>query len=1352
MDQDLAACCAAVRGADDTKGTAFLLSREHRLLATCAHVVDYAGAGPGEWVSLRLPAGGEEIRAYVVPDRWRPADAEDVAILRVAEDLPDEFAELPLGTSTDATGHPCRTFGFPPDKPLQGLAGSGTVLARIRDESGRQILQLTDAPEITPGFSGGPLHDPLARRVVGMVVSILAPDEFGRLVTTAFAVPVETLAGLCPELTVSDVSPYRGLEPFRETESEFFFGREDAVRRMLTLLRQDPRFLPVLGPSGSGKSSLVQAGLLPRLREGAVPGAERWRLMVTRPARLHELETSLPGVSADIGDAARRWLDLNRDAERLLLVVDQFEEIFLSGDDASRARFLEQLARAVDDPALPLGVILTMRDEFYSRLVREAPAFGRMLEEGLCNVPPTLDQMDLADIVERPALRLGLRFEAGLVDRIVHDTVRLSPAPVDDGALSTVLPLLQFALGELWEGRRDGVLQHLTYERMQGVGGGLSRWADRALERIDSAQMPLARRGLRLLVHLGDESQGTPDSRWRRPIAALAAEEERAPMAAVMGRLADERIVVTSLDRQSGEEMVELIHDALLREWGTLKHWIRTDREFLGWLQGLEQQRHSWWQSDGPDGHDTGRLLRGRDLDTARRMLAERAVDLTPAQREYITLSQQAWDREQNRLREALTEADRQRELAERRLAAAVIREQAARALTLLPLQPVAGLVTAADAVLRNLAELPADMLETAQISLHAALYQSRERGVAAEHTAPVTGLSVSPDGLLIASSGMDRTVRLWDVQGRSVGWPLTGPEDAVTCVAFHPDGRLIAAGGGDCTVRVWDLNGRQVRAPLEGHEDTVTALAHDPHGRLLATGGADRTIRLWHPDGTPAGPPLTGHQDAVTCLAFDADGRLASGSADRTVRLWNTDDGTELALLPGHEDSVTCLAFGAQGRLASGGADRTVRLWNRDGRPVGTPFTGHEDAVTCLAFDAGAGRLVTGSLDRTIRLWDRRGRAQHTPMIGHTDAVTAVSCTPDGRTIVSGGTDRTVRFWDTEGFGADSVIAAHPTDVNGIALIRGDQLLLSGSADGTIRAWTREGQPVGPAWVGHDGFVYDLAAHDTAERVASAGADGTVRLWDLNARAVASPLTGHRGPVNAVALSPDGTVVASGGADRTLRLWRTTGEPLGAPLEGHEDEVRGLTFSPEGTVLASAAADGTVRRWSTAGDALGPPLTGHEGEVRDLVFSPDGTSLATVGLDGTLRLWTAEGEPLGEPARGHAGGVYAVRFTPDGAHLLTGGADATLRLWSRRGLPASEPFRGHRAPVWRVEVGQDGRFVVSGGEDGSLRTWDAGWRAWLEQAARRLAGHPGPGGVFQQTFASVNARCTQQPWLDARR
>jgi hypothetical protein len=611
-------------------GTGFLVGE--RLLVTCAHVLtgdgldDEPPAGPVTVVFAHLD--GAAWSARVDPQLWRSPREQDVAFLRLDEPPPTQAQPLALGASEGIRGHRVKAFGFPVNAPGAGHYGCGMAGDQILGDGGSPLLQLTDCSEVTEGFSGGPVLDERTGLVIEMVGAVTRPDRLGRGQTTAYVTPTETLREACPELTISQVCPYRGLEPFTAADAAWFHGRGRVIDLVLASLRRDRRFLALLGPSGAGKSSLIHAGVLPALANGALPGSDRWGWLSVRPAAdpFVQLEQAgLVGAADGLAVAARRWLDDRPGHERLVLVIDQFEELLVLTPPPLRTALLEQLIGLVEqEPAVT--VIVVLRDDFYGRLAIAAPALMRLVEQGLVNIPAVLEADELEAIIRQPTAAVGLALEPGLVERIATDAALAAPTdPPGSRAVVTVLPLLEFALTQLWQRREDGRLTHQAYERIGGVIGGLARWCDQAYHALPPAQQSVARRIVTSLIRPGDEAAHIPPTRQRRTFDQLHAETAGASQDAnseidlVVAELADWRLVVTSRDPVTGEPMVELVHEALLQEWGLLRQWLAEDHEFLVWRDGLEASYAQWTASSGGQAdHDPDLLLRGSAFEQAR--------------------------------------------------------------------------------------------------------------------------------------------------------------------------------------------------------------------------------------------------------------------------------------------------------------------------------------------------------------------------------------------------------------------------------------------------------------------------------------------------------------------------------------------------------------------------------------------------------------------------------------------------------------------------------------------------------------------------------------------------------------
>ncbi|HEX8159471.1 MAG TPA: AAA family ATPase [Solirubrobacteraceae bacterium] len=965
-----------------------------------------------------------------------------------------------------------------------------------------------------------------------------------------------------PVVLTDDVAPYRGLRVFGEEDAQFFFGRDREIQRLLEKLKSST-FVAVLGPSGSGKSSLVRAGLVPELRAGALVEVEDWHVLVLRPgaapltALAAQLARLLPGqaMQSTLDALARdpRTMHLcvelaladRPSGERVLVVIDQLEEVFtLCTDPAERRLLFSTLSYATAAPGPRSVVIITMRSDFYGRCAAY-PELAQLITAQQMLVGP-MNTDGLRQAIEEPAHRVGLELEEGLSETILADVA------AEPGAL----PLLEHALLELWERRRGAMLTLEGYRQTGGVHGALAQRADAILTCLTPDEQQIARR---TLLRLTQPGEGTEDTRRRAARSELAPECD-GRFDDVLARLVDARLLTTGRD-ETGVEVVDVSHEALIRGWPRLRDWIDADRAGLLIHRRLTDAAREWATLN----REPGALYRGARLAAAREWASDHADDVNELEHDFLCISQAT---EQNEL-QAARRRKRFRVLAigltvvsvvvaafavwalgQRSAAQRQARETTSVALSLsaaplLNKRPELALPLALEA---NRASPRAE----ARISAFAALTAARDPGVLAilhGHTDDVRSVALNRNGRMLASAGLDGTVRLWDLHThKQTGALPTAHHEVIFGVAFSPDGHILASAGTDTTVRLWDVRThKQLGEPLNGHKDAVNSVAFSPDGRTLASGGDDETVRMWDlKTHRQLGRSLTDHTDIVNSVAFSPDGRtLASGGADKTVRIWDT----------------------------------TTH------RQLGPPLTGHTDVVNCVAFSPDGRTLAFGGDDQTVRIWDTKTHRQLGPaIIGHTDIVNSVAFSPDGRTLASGGADKTVRIWNTK---------TH--------------------------------RQLGRALIGHSSAVLSVVFSPDARTLASGSGDRTIRLWKTGThRRLRTELTVHGGAFFSVAFSPDGHTLATAGAARTVLLWNMrTHRQLGAPLRGHTSAVLSVAFSHDGRTLASASGDETVRLWDTQSNLqLGSPLRGHTSFVNDVAFSSDDRTLASASNDDMIRLW----------------------------------------------------------------------------------------------------------------------------------
>ncbi len=1315
-------------------GTGFVVSNDG-LLVTCAHVL---GRPCPERVSAIFLATNERREATVEMQWLRDVDAEDMAILRVQGGLPQEVRSLPLGSSTGVSGHKISTFGFPSAGEVEGIAGYGKVLGRgSQTKVGQPLLQLRSS-EITQGFSGAPVWDELRKRVIGMVVIVATPDASGKMGETAFATPTETLQRVCTDLQILDINPYRGLNPFTEAQAKFFFGRKQEVDRLLDKLRLDPRFLLILGPSGSGKSSIVQAGLIPQLRSGVLPGSDCWQIMLTRPADNPFQQLTAQGLATEsnnLTEAVREWLNQHPEHTQIVLILDQFEELLVNCPEEMSQDFLAQLT-ALLDANLPITVIAIMRDDFYTHFAQHVKLAQRLEQNGgLIHVSPTLQWDELVAIVQEPARVVGLRFEEGLVEEIVEDSIE-SDTSEEGGRVGrcAILPLLEFALTELCERREDGVLTFKAYEKVGGVTGGLRQWADQTFNSLeDERKKHLASRIFTDLVYIGNENEDLPDTRRRRALKSLYRnEDEREDTYKLARRLANARLLVTSYDPSSNEVTVEIIHDALLREWGLLKWWLKRDGPFLRWHQELERRAQAWVETNPNETRYIDRLLRGSSLSESEGWMELRAADLSEVEQQFIKASREQQNQEDLRwkmlyqkVEQQRQEAVRQREEAEKQRQEAIRqREEAEKQRAEAVRQRRIALARQLTAQAELLRGQQGHLLQRSVLLAIEALQRlpSLEADQALRYglrllPRPITRLAprgdlaamaLSSDGRYLVIATRDSNIEVWDVSsGRQLLRLFV--EAGVKYVVFSQDARCFATVGTDSTVRVWETSsGRQVARLFNGSNVNSVMLSQD--ARYLVTTSGESIAWAWEVVTNRAIGRLA-HEGLIRAVTFSSDGRyIATASVDGTARLWETIGARQVARL-NHERSVSALAFSPDGLyLATASDDCYVRLWLwRPGSSSQPTLLSHEYSVNALTFNPDGSYLATASQDHTARVWETSSGRQVTRM-NHQGSVNAIVFAPDGRYLATTSADRTVGVWETES-GYQLICLPHKDVdfkvgdyIRNIAFSPDGRYLATASENGSTGMWE-----IITGRLTHKRRVSAVAFSSDGSYLATGSEDGTAGIWEVK--------SGYRhlqlscgSKVWAVAFSPDGRYLATGSGDGMVGLWETLAGRQPVRM-AHKRSVNDLAFSPDGRYLATAGDDMTAQVWETASGRLLFSLS-HNDTVNAVAFSPDGRYLATASNDTNACLWEmATGRHIAYLP--HRLVVNEVAFSPDGRYLATASWDHTAKIWETSS--GRELFRlPHRSKVWSVAFSPAGislkdSLVATASKDHTARVWETG-------------------------------------------
>ncbi|BAY09356.1 nSTAND1 domain-containing NTPase [Calothrix sp. NIES-2098] len=1150
------------------------------------------------------------------------------------------------------------------------------------------------------------------------------------------------------------ICPYRGLRAFAEEDAQYFFGRESLTQHLISQIAHKS-FLAVVGASGSGKSSVVQAGLMAQLRLGKqLPGSDSWLIKCLRPGArpLEELARRLGEGGRSRGAGSREqggiedspspelvlegmlyqgvegfvyWLR-SRPEAMVILVVDQFEELFTLAPSEDRQRFLDLVLGAIEYASDKFKLVVTLRADFIAACL-EVPALANLLQESSVLVPPNLSDRDYRRVIINPAEQVSLKVEPELVEVLVQE---LNHSAGD-------LPLLEFVLEQLWEYRQEGELTLAAYQQqVGGIKGALERKAQAVYEGLDTQAQDCARWIFLSLTQLGD---GTEDTRRRVLKSELVVQKYPAALVErTLQVLTAAKLVVVNLEEEGsrgqdkgdkgdkGDSVmvslpasavtIEVVHEILIRHWSTLRWWLEENRSRLRSQRQIEQAAALWKYNH----EQADFLLQGIRLAEAEEIYVKYTDELSQDVQRFIAACLAERQRQQFEQKKRLRQAQKaivvisvlgiaasgfgglayvQKQAAQLREISALNASSEALLLSNQQLEALIASVKAGREVKQVFA--PNKDIQLATVAtLQQAVDQTQEVNRLQGHSQQVDAVSFSPDGKIIVSASDDGTIKLWHTDGKLINTIIDNQSRFID-IDFSHNGKFIAASI-DKIIKLYTIDGKLIKI-FAGHNDIVNSVDFSPDDKTLVSASRDKTIILWRSDGSLI-KSWNAHNGWVNTVSFSPDGQIiASGGEDNLVKLWQA-NGKLLQTMSGHKERVTCVKFSPDGKfIATASGDKTIKLWNIQGKLLQT-IEGNTNQINSISFSPDGKLLAAGDADAILKIWSVQDKSTieiQQIFRGHGAQINDISFSPDRKIIASASADKTVRIWRVN----NNTKTQNKGNFYSVSVSHDNKTFAAAGWDGIIKIWGNNGEFI-KSLSGNKQIIYAVDFSLNSQIIAAASDNKTIKLWNIANTSLLQTLTGHTARVTSISFSPDGKMLASGSADKTIKLWQLPDAKLLQTFKGHTDAITSISFSADGKIIASGSYDKTVKLWKLDG-SLVRTLQGNGLAIASVKFSPDNTILAAASLDNNIKLWNVADGTLITTLAGHTAGVTSLSFLPNSQILASGSADGTIKLWNISDRTLLKTLLGHPGKINSISFTPDGKALITASEDAGIKVWD---------------------------------------------